>query len=96
LIFIPGGCTGVWQPLDVGIQRLLKLSIKRSAHRDVVDEALQQIKADTPPHAIKLDTTVTTLRDRSVGWVVQAILDLSDSTTITQVTLTLLFFRTHF
>ncbi|KAF8178771.1 hypothetical protein K438DRAFT_1604426, partial [Mycena galopus ATCC 62051] len=61
IIFIPGGCTGVWQPLDVGIQCLLKLSIKRSAHRDVVDEALQQIKADTPPHAIKLDTTVRCL-----------------------------------
>ena len=28
VIFIPGRCTGVWQPLDVGIQRVLKQSIK--------------------------------------------------------------------
>ena len=29
--YIPGGCTGVWQPLDVGIQRVLKQSMKRSS-----------------------------------------------------------------
>jgi hypothetical protein len=85
ILFVPGGCTGVWQPLDVGVQRLLKLSIKRSAHRDVVEEALQQIRAGKPPHEIKLDTTVGTLRDRSVGWVVQAIHDLDDVATITRV-----------
>jgi hypothetical protein len=85
ILFVPGGCTGVWQPLDVGVQRLLKLSIKRSAHRDVVEEALQQIRAGKPPHEIKLDTTVGTLRNRSVGWVVQAIHDLDDVATITRV-----------
>ncbi|KAF7328312.1 DDE superfamily endonuclease [Mycena sanguinolenta] len=84
VLYVPGGCTGVWQPLDVGIQRLMKLSIKRSAHRDVVDEALAQIKAGKPAHEIKLDTTIGTLRNRSVGWVVQAIRDLSDPITITR------------
>jgi hypothetical protein len=28
VIFVPGGCTGIWQPLDVGIQWVIKLSIK--------------------------------------------------------------------
>ncbi|KAJ6456514.1 hypothetical protein C8R45DRAFT_580223, partial [Mycena sanguinolenta] len=78
ILYIPGGCTGIWQPLDVGIQRLMKLSIKRSAHRDIVDEALSQIKDGKPAHEIKLDTTIGTLRDRSVGWIVQAIHDISD------------------
>lgn len=85
MIFVPGGCTGIWQPLDVGIQRLLKLSIKRSAHRDIVDEALRQIKAGKVAHDIRLDTTVGTLRDRSVRWIVQAIEDISDPKTVTQV-----------
>jgi hypothetical protein len=67
ILFIPGGCTGLWQPLDVGIQRLLKLSMKRSAHRDLVEEATQQIKADKATHEIRLDTTMRTLRNRSVG-----------------------------
>ncbi|KAJ7470873.1 hypothetical protein FB451DRAFT_953720, partial [Mycena latifolia] len=60
------------------LQRLLKLSIKRSAHRDIVDEALSQIEAGKPAAEIKLNTTVGVLRDRSVGWIVQAINDLSD------------------
>jgi hypothetical protein len=85
LLFVPGGCTGLWQPLDVGIQRLLKLSIKRSAHRDIVEEALKQIKAGKAPHEIKLNNTVGTLRNRSVGWVVQAINDLDDPAIITKV-----------
>ncbi|KAF7366573.1 DDE superfamily endonuclease [Mycena sanguinolenta] len=84
ILYVPGGCTGVWQPLDVGIQRLMKLSIKRAAHRDIVDEVLSQIKAGKSPHEIKLDMTVGTLRDRSVGWVVQAIHDINDPAMITR------------
>ncbi|KAJ6609130.1 hypothetical protein B0H10DRAFT_2226217 [Mycena sp. CBHHK59/15] len=66
------------QPLNVGIQRLLKLSIKRSAHRDIVEEALGQIQAGKSASEIKLNITVGILRDRSVGWIVEAIHDLSD------------------
>jgi hypothetical protein len=91
ILYVPGGCTGIWQPLDVGIQHLLKLSIKRSAHRDIVEEALRQIKADKAVHNIKLDTTLGTLRDRSVAWVVQAINDLSDPAVIMRVRLLLAF-----
>ncbi|KAJ6623675.1 hypothetical protein B0H10DRAFT_1741515, partial [Mycena sp. CBHHK59/15] len=69
ILFVPGGCTGLWQPLDVEIQRLLKFSIKQSAHRDIVDEALGQIQAGKPASEIKLNTTIGMLRDRSVGWI---------------------------
>ncbi|KAF8174979.1 hypothetical protein K438DRAFT_2047775 [Mycena galopus ATCC 62051] len=37
-----------------------------------------------PPREIKLDTTIGTLRDKSVGWVVQAIRDISDPAMITR------------
>ena len=40
LDFITGGCTSVAQPCDVGIQRLFKMSIKRSYHEDVVSEVI--------------------------------------------------------
>jgi hypothetical protein len=88
ILFVPGGCTSVWQPLDVGIQRLLKLSIKRSAHRDIVDEALGQIQAGKPTSEIRLDTTIGVLRDRSVGWIVQAVHDVNDPAIIRRVSLT--------
>jgi hypothetical protein len=39
IVFVPGGCTGLFQPLDVGIQRVYKQSMRQSAHRDVVAEA---------------------------------------------------------
>ncbi|KAF8231623.1 hypothetical protein L208DRAFT_1276086 [Tricholoma matsutake] len=44
LDFIPGGCTGVAQPCDVGIQRPWKLSIKRSYHEDIISEIVDQLK----------------------------------------------------
>jgi hypothetical protein len=40
VLFIPGNCTGVWQPLDIGIQRVLKQSMKCSAHKDIVEETM--------------------------------------------------------
>ena len=83
VIFIPGGCTGVWQPLDVGVQRVMKLSIKRSAHRDIVDEVSAQIASERKE--IRLDVTLGTLRDRAVGWVVNAIREISNKVLICKV-----------
>ncbi|KIK80134.1 hypothetical protein PAXRUDRAFT_159480 [Paxillus rubicundulus Ve08.2h10] len=36
LQFVPGGCTGILQPCDVGIQRVFKHLLKRSYHADIV------------------------------------------------------------
>ena len=44
--FVPGGCTGVHQPCDVGIQRPFKSSTKRSYHEDIVEEMLAQLDKD--------------------------------------------------
>jgi hypothetical protein len=83
VIFVPGGCTGIWQPLDVGVQRVMKLSIKRSAHRDIVDEVSAQIASGT--NEIRLDVTLSTLRDRAVRWVVNAIQEISNKVHICKV-----------
>lgn len=77
VIFVPGGCTGLWQPLDVGIQRVLKQSIKRSAHKDIVEETTSHLESGTFACTIKLDTKLGTLRDRSVGWIANAIQDVN-------------------
>jgi len=63
LDYIPGGCTGLAQPCDVGIQRPFKLSIKRSYHEDIVNEVLKQI--DSGELVTSLDNRIKTLRDRS-------------------------------
>ncbi|KAJ7830292.1 hypothetical protein B0H14DRAFT_3464892 [Mycena olivaceomarginata] len=60
IIFVPGGCTGIWQPLD-----------------DIVDEATALLKPkegedEVDYRPIKLDTTIGTLRNRCIGWLVDA------------------------
>lgn len=72
LEYIPGGCTGIWQACDVGIQRVLKLSIKRSQHQDIVVEIMDQLDDGTNPAETTLDTSLPTLRDRCVEWLVTA------------------------
>lgn len=63
--FVPGGCTGVSQPLDVGINRPFKQSIKVSYHADLVDDFLGQMKEN---RELRFDTHIGPLRDASVGW----------------------------
>jgi len=74
----------VFQPLDVGIQRVMKLSMKRSAHRDIVNKVSTQINGGSSD-IIRVDTTLGTLRDRSVGWVVNAIRDINKKDLILKV-----------
>lgn len=64
--FIPGGCTGISQPLDVGINRPFKQSIKVSYHADLVDDFLGQMKEN---RTLEFDTHIGALRDASVGWI---------------------------
>ena len=64
--FVPGGCTGVDQPCDVGIQRPLKLSMRKSYHEDIVNEFSKELeKGNSTPH---LKDQLGVLRDRSVRW----------------------------
>ena len=41
--YVPAGCTGVFQPCDVGIQRIMKHSLKQSCLHDIVDKILVQV-----------------------------------------------------
>jgi len=66
LDFVPGGCTGLHQPCDVGIQRPFKQSIKRSYHEGIVEDMLEQIQNDLP--IVPLDKRLKTVRDRSITW----------------------------
>src|SRR5713226_4836320 len=63
--FIPGGCTGIGQPLDVGINRPFKQSIKVSYHAELVNNFLGQMKQN---QALEFNTYIGPLRDTSVGW----------------------------
>jgi len=51
LDFVPGGCTGLWQPCNVGIQRLLKHEIRRAVRADVIVEALNLLELEEATHS---------------------------------------------
>ena len=83
LSFVPGGCTGVFQPCDVGIQRPFKLSLKRSYHEDIVSEILKQFEKKIEP--IQIDTRISALRDRSTRWLWNAYKAISNEALIKKV-----------
>jgi DDE superfamily endonuclease len=68
--FVPGGCTSVGQPADVGIQRPFKLLAKRSFHEDIVNEFSEQLRKGKGD--IVVDDRIGVLRDRSLEWVAKA------------------------
>lgn len=82
--FVPGGCTGVHQPCDVGIQRPLKLSIRKSYHEDIVIELLSELDKGgecTPT----LKDSLGVIRNRSVRWMWNAYQALSNKELVSKV-----------
>jgi DDE superfamily endonuclease len=67
--FVPGGCTGVAQPCDVGIQRPFKHITNQCFLEDTVDITLNQIDNG---EVINIDDRLPTLRNASVRWLWKA------------------------
>ena len=69
-MYIPGGTTGLFQPCDVGIQRIIKHSFKRSFHEDIVDEVSSQLDnvEEGEEARIVIEKGLPILRDRTVKW----------------------------
>ena len=87
LDYVPGGCTGVAQPCDVGIQQPLKLSIKRSYHEFMVKDMITQI--DDGAATIFFDKKVGKVRDASVGWLWNAYQAINNPELVKKVILTM-------
>ena len=68
--YVPGGCTGVFQPCDVGIQRILKHAMRKTALSHVVNETIAHLEKDKDPGTIVLEKGICELRNRSVEWLV--------------------------
>jgi len=83
LDFVPGGCTGVAQPCDVGIQRPFKLSLKRSYHEDIVADVVNQLKAGN--EVVSIDMRLAVIRDRSVHWIWNAYQSINNAELVKKV-----------
>ncbi|KAJ3765027.1 hypothetical protein FB446DRAFT_624989, partial [Lentinula raphanica] len=65
------------------IQRIMKLSMRRSSQRDLVAEIMEVLEQETGEEnddiaSFKFNTRLATLRDRLVQWMLDAYQDISD------------------
>ena len=68
--YIPANCTGLFQPCDVGIQQILKLAIRQTALKDIVDDTMQQLKAEIEPSKVVFEKRLPVVRNHSISWLV--------------------------
>jgi hypothetical protein len=68
VIFIPAGLTSLFQPCDVGFQRLFKHSLKLSSHDDIVQEVLAQLKQGVSVCDVIIDSTLKVVHNRTIHW----------------------------
>ncbi|KAF8224810.1 hypothetical protein L208DRAFT_1308991 [Tricholoma matsutake] len=66
--FVPACMTGLFQPCDVGFQRIFKHSLNKSTHEDVIEEVLLKLEKGQSVQDIKAEKAVRVLQDRTVHW----------------------------
>lgn len=71
LLYVPGGCTGLFQPCDVGIQRPLKQALVSCQNAARVQEAISLLQSGEPCDALELNESLKFLRDQIPSSLVQ-------------------------
>jgi hypothetical protein len=71
LIFVPGNCTGIFQPADVGLQRIIKHRLKQELFTYLFEQQRKQIRDGIDPDKVKIATGLPELRDASVKGLVK-------------------------
>ncbi|CAK5275046.1 unnamed protein product [Mycena citricolor] len=66
LIYVPGNCTGLLQPQDVGIQRVAKHKLRQGLMEFLVRAYQSQSAAGIKPEDVKFSSSLPVLRDASV------------------------------
>ncbi len=84
-LYIPGNCTGIAQPCDIGIQRPFKQATQQAQHADIIDETVHLLQTGTDPQNLSLDISIGTLCDQSVGWLVKAYNKINNPSIVTKV-----------
>jgi len=69
--YVPANCTGLFQPCDVGIQRVLKLAIRHSALQDIINNTMEQLGQGVEPNMVTFEKKLPTVRNNSVRWLVK-------------------------
>ncbi|KIK73987.1 hypothetical protein PAXRUDRAFT_78838, partial [Paxillus rubicundulus Ve08.2h10] len=71
LCFVPTGCTGIFQPTDVGLNHVIKHQIKQHQTEYLVATHQEQINSSLITEQVKFTTSLPVLRDASVDGIVR-------------------------
>ena len=93
--YIPANCTGLFQPCDVGIQRILKLAIRRSALKNIVDDTMKQLNAGVQPSKVVFERKLAVVRNHSVEWLVNGYEAINKHEVVEKVGYLLIFYLFH-
>jgi len=78
VIFVPAGCTGIFQPCDLGLQRVYKHHICLVASNYFISMVRSQIEEGICPEEVKLSTALPPLRNATAAWVLHSINHLNE------------------
>ncbi|KAF9510140.1 hypothetical protein BS47DRAFT_1373369 [Hydnum rufescens UP504] len=85
LDYVPGGCTGIFQPCNVGIQHILKQSIQKSQHANVIKEVCDRLDSGAEAGDIILDTKLGALCNNNPWWLANAYICVNKSAIVLKV-----------
>lgn len=73
VLYVPAGCTGIFQPCDVGLQRLFKHNVKKSASQFFIKAVQKEREQGIAPSDIRLPTGLPGLRNATSLWISNAV-----------------------
>lgn len=73
IIYVPANCTSLFQPCDVGLQRLFKQIIRQEAAKFFTKFAVAELQAGYTPEEVSMITDIGPLRDQAPTYLMAAV-----------------------